>query len=54
MILYVLYGMDRTAKILGGCWLAAGVLYYLILAARGGTGAVSFLAGSTRKRSVMR
>jgi amino acid transporter len=42
VILYVLYGMDRTAKILGGCWLAAGVLYYLILAARGRTGTVSF------------
>ena len=36
------HGMDRTAKILGGCWLAAGVLYYLILAARGRTGTVSF------------
>jgi amino acid transporter len=34
VIVYVLYGMDRTAKILGGCWVAAGVLYYLILAAR--------------------
>ncbi|HEY1888777.1 MAG TPA: APC family permease, partial [Steroidobacteraceae bacterium] len=42
VILYVLYGMDRTAKILGGCWLAAGVLYYLILAARGRAGTVSF------------
>jgi amino acid transporter len=32
VILFVLYGMDRTAKILGGCWIAAGMLYYLILA----------------------
>jgi len=30
VILYVLYGMDHTAKILGGCWVAAGVVYYLI------------------------
>lgn len=47
VILYVLYGMDRTAKILGGCWVAAGVLYYLILAgrARGRPGAVSFPSG---------
>jgi amino acid transporter len=44
VILYVLYGMDRTAKILGGCWVAAGVIYYLILAARAGgrPGTVSF------------
>jgi amino acid transporter len=43
VILYVLYGMDRTAKMLGGCWVAAGVLYYLILAgrARGRSGTVS-------------
>jgi amino acid transporter len=34
VILYVLYGMDRTAKVLGGCWVAAGILYYLILARR--------------------
>src|SRR5579863_4980735 len=34
VILYVLYGMDRMAKVLGGCWIAAGILYYLILAAR--------------------
>ena len=47
VILYVLYGMDRTAKILGGCWLAAGVLYYLVLAgrARGRPGALSFPPG---------
>ncbi|HEX4268011.1 MAG TPA: APC family permease [Steroidobacteraceae bacterium] len=47
VILYVLYGMDRTAKILGGCWLAAGVIYYLILAARGRTGTVSFPTTNT-------
>jgi amino acid transporter len=47
VILYVLYGMDRTAKILGGCWVAAGVLYYAILAwrARGRPGTVSFPSG---------
>jgi len=47
VILYVLYGMDRTAKILGGCWVAAGVLYYFILAwrARGRPGTVSFPSG---------
>lgn len=28
VILYVLYGMDRTAKVLGGCWIAAGIAYY--------------------------
>ena len=31
VILYVLAGMDRTAKILGGCWIALGILYYLVL-----------------------
>lgn len=34
VILYVLYGMDRTAKVLGACWITAGILYHLILAAR--------------------
>jgi amino acid transporter len=34
IILYVLYEMDRAAKILGACWIAIGVLYYLILALR--------------------
>jgi amino acid transporter len=34
VIAYVLYGMDPTAKVLGGCWVLAGILYYLILAAR--------------------
>lgn len=28
---YVLYEMDRTAKILGASWLAIGVLYYVVL-----------------------
>ena len=27
---YVLYEMDHAAKIMGGCWIAAGVLYYLV------------------------
>jgi amino acid transporter len=31
IIAYVLYEMDSTAKIMGGCWLAIGVLYYLVL-----------------------
>lgn len=31
VILYVLAGMDRTAKILGGCWIALGMVYYLLL-----------------------
>jgi amino acid transporter len=32
IILYVLYEMDRAAKILGAGWIVVGVLYYLILA----------------------
>lgn len=28
---YVLYQMDRTAKIMGACWIAAGAVYYLML-----------------------
>jgi amino acid transporter len=32
IILYVLYEMDLEAKILGGCWIAAGAVYYLVLA----------------------
>jgi amino acid transporter len=32
IILYVLYEMDRAAKIWGACWIVVGVLYYLILA----------------------
>jgi amino acid transporter len=31
VIAYVLYEMDRSAKIMGGCWIAIGVLYYLVL-----------------------
>lgn len=31
IILYVLYEMDRAAKILGACWIGIGVLYYLVL-----------------------
>jgi amino acid transporter len=34
IILYVLYEMDRAAKVLGGCWIAIGVLYYLLLELR--------------------
>lgn len=36
VILYVLAGMDRTAKILGGCWIAMGIVYYLVLILLGG------------------
>jgi amino acid transporter len=35
IILYVLYEMDRAAKILGACWIAIGALYYGVLALRG-------------------
>jgi amino acid transporter len=31
VITYVLYEMDRSAKILGACWIAIGVVYYLVL-----------------------
>jgi amino acid transporter len=34
IILYVLYEMDRAAKVLGASWIALGALYYLILALR--------------------
>jgi amino acid transporter len=34
IIVYVLYEMDRAAKILGACWIAVGVLYYVILTLR--------------------
>jgi amino acid transporter len=34
IIVYVLYEMDRAAKILGAWWIVIGVLYYLILAFR--------------------
>jgi amino acid transporter len=35
VILYVLYEMDRAAKLFGACWLALGVIYYGILTVRG-------------------
>jgi amino acid transporter len=35
IILYVLYEMDRAAKIMGACWIAIGVLYYFALVLRG-------------------
>ena len=28
---YVLYEMDKAAKIMGACWIALGILYYLVL-----------------------
>jgi amino acid transporter len=31
VIAYVLYEMDRSAKIMGGCWIAIGVVYYAVL-----------------------
>jgi amino acid transporter len=31
IIVYVLYEMDRSAKIIGACWIAIGVFYYLAL-----------------------
>ena len=34
VILYVLYGMNPIAKILGGCWIGVGLLYYLVLTLR--------------------
>ncbi len=34
MILYVLFEMDRTAKVLGASWVGLGILYYAILAYR--------------------
>jgi amino acid transporter len=34
IIVYVLYEMDLAAKVLGGCWIGIGVLYYLVLALR--------------------
>jgi len=32
VIAYVLLEMDRSAKILGGCWLLIGIVYYAVLA----------------------
>jgi amino acid transporter len=34
IIVYVLLEMDRAAKILGACWIGAGVLYYLLMTLR--------------------
>jgi amino acid transporter len=34
IIVFVLFEMDRSAKILGGCWIAIGLVYYLVLALR--------------------
>jgi hypothetical protein len=31
VIAFVLFEMDRSAKIMGGCWIAAGIVYYLVL-----------------------
>ena len=31
VIAYVLYEMDNSAKIMGACWIAAGVLYFVVL-----------------------
>jgi amino acid transporter len=31
VIAYVLYEMDNSAKIMGGCWIAIGIVYYLVL-----------------------
>jgi amino acid transporter len=31
VIAYVLYEMDATAKIFGGCWIVVGLIYYLTL-----------------------
>jgi hypothetical protein len=30
---FVLYEMDRSAKILGACWIAIGIVYYGVLMA---------------------
>jgi amino acid transporter len=31
IILFVLFEMNRTAKIMGACWLVIGIVYYLVL-----------------------
>jgi len=31
VIAYVLYEMDRAAKIMGACWIACGIIYYFVL-----------------------
>ena len=40
IILYVLYEMDRAAKILGACWIGIGLVYYAALALRSKKAAV--------------
>jgi amino acid transporter len=34
IIVYVLYEMDRSAKVLGACWIGIGVVYYVVMAVR--------------------
>jgi amino acid transporter len=34
IIVFVLYEMDRAAKVLGACWIAIGFVYYVVLALR--------------------
>jgi amino acid transporter len=34
IIVYVLYEMERAAKILGACWIAIGVVYYIVMTLR--------------------
>jgi len=31
VIVYVLYEMDRSAKVLGACWVVVGIIYYVVL-----------------------
>jgi len=31
VIAYVLYEMDNSAKVMGACWIAIGIVYYLVL-----------------------
>jgi hypothetical protein len=31
VIAYVLFEMDNSAKIMGACWVAVGIVYYLVL-----------------------
>jgi amino acid transporter len=40
IILYVLYEMDRAAKVLGACWIGIGAIYCLWLVLRGKSAAV--------------
>jgi amino acid transporter len=34
IIVYVLYEMDRSAKVLGACWIGIGVVYYVVMTIR--------------------